>query len=87
MEQVLGGYGAFTLGLLTLCGGIIGLQAGMWAVALLSVICTVGIVILWLWENWQGLIITQRETSGMTTLISSGLSPEKGTRKHGTGNL
>lgn len=87
MEQVLGSHGAFTLGLFALCGGIIGLKAGLWAVVLLSVVCMVGVSALWLWENWQWLRMTQRITPGALLSLRPILSTGKGTHKNGAANL
>lgn len=87
MEQVLGGHGAFTLGLLALCGGILGLKAGLWAVALLYAICAVGVIMLWFWENWEWLKISVRGTPGAVMISRQVLPARKGIGENGPANI
>jgi len=87
MEQVLGSHGAFALGLLGLCGGIIGLKAGLWAVVLLYIICAVGVISLWFWENWGWSKFSVRGTPGAVIVSRSVLPARKGIGKNGPANI
>ena len=71
MEQVLNSHGVFALGLLALCGGMGGLKVGLWAVALLSSLCAVGVLALWLGESRALLRVAGREEpAAMTSVLT-----------------
>ncbi|MGH7966490.1 MAG: hypothetical protein ACRERD_32470, partial [Candidatus Binatia bacterium] len=80
-------HGAFALGLLALCGGILGLKAGLWALVLLSSVCTIGVMTLWFWENRGWLEVIQRGEHGVMVPVSPVLPVKEGVSSNGTANI
>jgi hypothetical protein len=66
MAKVAIGFLGFSAGLFATCSAVIGVTATLWAFGILYAGCTIGILVVWWWEDRQQREITTGEKEGPT---------------------